>query len=404
MSVGPAAAGTVEIGPIEAEHFERWHDIRRQAFGGTDVFDPAIYHGIPADRVLGAFVDGVLSASTVTHPYRQTWAGAGIPCGGVSGVVVAPEARGRGLARRLIGAQLSEMAERGEVIAALYPTTASLYRSLGFEVAGSYTTRSIPGHTILIKKDDDVTWDRVEFDDSRIIELEAAAARARAGWLSRDRASWDRMATRWRGEPAVNRYAYVGRRDGTDVAAVVYHYAEPEDPEFGVFYAIETDVIAATDPDAWRSAFGLLAMQSTTSAEIRTDLPETALIPLLTHPQRARVRGSIPWMLRLVDVAAAVAARPVSSAVTGSASFTIDDNAIEANAGPWTLTVEDGRARLSEGGPGTATVSVQTLARIYAGVDATSIANAGGLPGATASDLDLLSATFAGTPELQFFF
>src|SRR5690554_6828845 len=120
--------GTVELGPIDPEDFERWHEIRRQAFGATNPFDPDVYGRVPADLALGAYVNGVLNAATVVHAYRQTWNGARIPCGGVGGVVVAPEARGRGLARRLLGAHMAAMVDRGQPLAALYPTTASLYR------------------------------------------------------------------------------------------------------------------------------------------------------------------------------------------------------------------------------------------------------------------------------------
>lgn len=392
----------VEIGPITSADFERWHDIRRQAFGTTETFDPDLYARIPPERVLGAFVGGTLMAATVVHAYRQTWAHTPVPCGGVSGVIVAPEARGRGAARELLRAHLAAMSERGEVLAALYPTTASLYRSMGFEVVGQYSTRSVPHFTV--PDADTLDWERVDLDDPRIAAVEASSARTRTGWLERDAETWNRIAARWRGEATTNRFAYVGRRDGVDVAALVYHYVEPDHGEFGVFYAIETDVIAAQDPQSWASTLAFVARQSTTSAELITDLPDATLLPLLTHPQRARVRRSLPWMLRLVDVPGAVAIRGAPLGVAGSVEIDLVDDVLPANSGAWTLDVADGSAALSPGGSRRCRLSVQTLAMLYAGADVHAVASAGLVPGASRQDLDLLAATFAGTPEVQFFF
>ena len=65
---------------------------------------------------------------------RQWWCGRAVPMAGVASVKVAPEDRGRGLARRLMTALLDEIAARGYPLSALYPATMPLYRSLGWEL------------------------------------------------------------------------------------------------------------------------------------------------------------------------------------------------------------------------------------------------------------------------------
>lgn len=397
-------SGTVEIGPISPEHFERWDDIRRQAFGGTDAYDAAFYEAIPADRVRGASVDGVLCAAVVTHSYEQTWGGVAVPCGGLSGVVVAPEARGRGLARRLVQAHLDQMSERGQVVSVLYPTTASLYRSLGYEMAGAYAQRAIPHTSVPTGPADDLVWERVRFDDARIVEVDARAARSHTGLLTVEADTWTRRALMWEKASSSNRYAYVGLRDGEPVAAVVYLYVKPEHASDPAFYQLQTDVLAAADRPAWQSVLAFLAMQSTTSSEIRTSVPAAVLAPHLPHLQRSRVIDDWPWMLRLVDVAGAVAARPAPTSVSGFVSLSIVDDALPANTGAWTLEVAGGKAALTPGGAGAVSVTVQTLAQIYAGADVRTLAASGLLSGATADDCDLLATTFVGSPHLQFFF
>ena len=67
---------------------------------------------------------------------RQWWHGRAMPMAAVGGVKVAPEGRGRGVGRALMTALLREIAARGFPVSALYPATAPLYRSLGWEIAG----------------------------------------------------------------------------------------------------------------------------------------------------------------------------------------------------------------------------------------------------------------------------
>jgi len=97
------------FGPISPAE----RDQRRQALADR------VVHG----RVFGAFDGGRPAGAAMFHDMRQWWCGRAVPMAGVGGVNVAPEDRGRGVARRLMAALLDEMAARGYPLSALYPAT-----------------------------------------------------------------------------------------------------------------------------------------------------------------------------------------------------------------------------------------------------------------------------------------
>jgi predicted acetyltransferase len=100
-------------------------------------------------------------------------------------------------------------------------------------------------------------------------------------------------------------------------------------------------------------------------------------------------------MLRIVDAAAAVAARGFSSQVSAGAAFILDDPDVPAHCVGWRLRVGDGRGSLEEVAPAAdlPRLHVRGLALLYAGVaDGAALVRAGLLdrpvPG--------LDAAFAG--------
>ena len=122
------------FGPIARADQPRWQESSGAA--------------IAARRYLGAFDGGRMLAAAQYHDMIQWWHGRPVPMAGVANVMVAPEERGRGAGRTLMRALLGLIGERGYPVSALYPATMALYRSLGWEIAGSLSRLAIPSHAL----------------------------------------------------------------------------------------------------------------------------------------------------------------------------------------------------------------------------------------------------------------
>lgn len=375
------------------------HDLARQAFGMTDAFDPEL--PVPdRDRIVCAYDGDRLLGAVVTLDFATTWAETAVPCGGVSGMVMGAEARGRGIARALVRESLDRMLGRGEVLSALYPTTATLYRSLGYEIAGSYDTRRVPLRLVATGPADALDWRRLDGVDDSVIAVHDDMAGRIDGWIRPGRVWWDRMNHRFAAERSKNRYCYVGSRDGVDVAAIVYRYERSADR----LYELAVELIGGLDGDAVAGALGFLARNGTTAGHFETTLPASVLALHVPNLQDTTVVNDWPWMLRLVDVAGAFAARPFPVTVSGQVELTIVDEVMVGNAGPHVLRFDAGTASLTPGGAGTVRVTVSDLAAVYAGADVRVLRHAGRLPGAAPADADLLAAACASSPTMAFFF
>src|SRR5436190_10035299 len=98
--------------------------------------------GLQEVRVLREGSTDVACALRV--PMGQFFGGKSVPMMGVAGVAVAPEARGRGLATRVMQEFLKEARSQGIAISTLYPATLPLYRRVGFEQAGYWMEYRLP--------------------------------------------------------------------------------------------------------------------------------------------------------------------------------------------------------------------------------------------------------------------
>jgi predicted acetyltransferase len=104
------------------------------------------------------------------------------------------------------------------------------------------------------------------------------------------------------------------------------------------------------------------------------------------------------WMLRLVDLPAALQARPWPSGVTGEVAFRVEDPVCPWNSGTWRLELAGGQGRVAPAPPSTraATADVRGLASLFTGfAGPDDLLRAGLLAGFDQDAVDLLRAAFA---------
>jgi hypothetical protein len=97
--------------------------------------------------------------------------------------------------------------------------------------------------------------------------------------------------------------------------------------------------------------------------------PDPAAIYAL-RDRFARLVNRWHWMLRLVDLSAALQARPWPSGVAGQARFRVEDPVCPWNSGTWQLELSGGQATVEavpSGAAGAATAEVRGLASLFTG-------------------------------------
>jgi predicted acetyltransferase len=322
-------------------------------------------------------------------PMGQWFGGNSVPMLGIAGVAVAPEARGRGIARALMRETLAEARGKGIALSTLYPATLTLYRLAGYELAGArfrFTARlkELP----LGGRDHDVH----PIDDADREDVERAYrawALVRSGALERGAYIWRRVRTPREGAA---RGFLVRGRGGVEG----YLYATQRPRSAGGYDLILSDFVALSARAA-RALLGLLADHRSTGElvlwhggypdPLHFELPEFATtVELKEH-----------FMLRIVHVEAALAARGYPKR-NADIELELTDAELPENAGRYRLSVREGRADVTRGGSGAVRLDVRALATLYSGfIRASDLARSSRIAGDTAS-LEALDALFAGPP------
>ncbi|CAN5786591.1 GNAT family N-acetyltransferase [soil metagenome] len=375
-------------------------DVFRLGFGAKDAERDQWTRNLDTSRTLVADDGrGGIAAASHIRPFRQWFGGRSVPLAGYSPVAVLPEHRGRGLARAVTAGHYADLRERGEVIAGLFPASVQLYRSVGFELAGSYVHRRLPASLFAALAPTRVTVRR-----GTVADLDAVHR------------CYDRLARRLDG-PITRDGAWWLRRLPADLAdTVLYVIDHPTEPgELDGYasyrmatarppydYSVVVSEVQAADADGLRALWRTVGSSGSQAPDVDViAAAEDPLFLLLGGADPTSVRSEIRWMIRLVDAPGAVAARGWSPAKRGRVDLAVVDEQAPWNAGRWRLEVEGGEARLSPGGAGTVEVGIQGLSSWWSGyASARTLATTGHLRSANPSavaTLDGLGANSAPT-------
>ncbi|WP_112730257.1 GNAT family N-acetyltransferase, partial [Micromonospora noduli] len=142
----------VHVRELSTDDLDAAWELGRIAFGSAAERHASTTVAVPGMSRYGAFDDaGRLVGKAVDLHHDQWWSGRAVSAADVAGVAVAPEARGRGVARAMLTGLLRGAYERGAAVSALYPTVAGPYRACGWEAAGvlrtvDLATAALPRH------------------------------------------------------------------------------------------------------------------------------------------------------------------------------------------------------------------------------------------------------------------
>jgi predicted acetyltransferase len=410
MQATRAQAGRVTVRALEAgDGTDALFDLRVRAFGlvpgnAADRWQAEQEPDIRDRRCLGAFAGRQLVAAARFHDMTQWWNGRAVPMAGVAGVMVAPEERGRGVGRALVTALLEVIATRGYPLSVLFPSTLPIYRSLGWEIAGTSHEAVIAAHALrsLAPADAAVAAGPGPEPAGGVRRAGPQDAAEAAEVLGRVHGGARDCGPNVRDEQSLRLvlgseswFGYLA-----DDGLLLYTWREGHDE---VFVQL---AVAASAPTT-RALWGIVGSHCWIAERARARVGPADPVWWLTREPVADAVDHDDWMLRVVDPAAAVAARGFPPAAEFVVRLRIADAARPANTGLWRLEVGEGDGSLvreeeaaagGADGDGALTLGARGLAALYAGAPIATLRRAGLAAGGDATADALLDGAFVATP------
>ncbi len=334
-----------------------------------------------------------IKACLFTMPMGIFLGGRSVPMSGVVAVGVAPEARGRGLATRLMLQSLREQREDGFALSGLFSAKQGLYRRVGFEQAGHFVRYRVAIGEFVVRRDLELAGDGLtvrtlgEGDRADVEAFYRAHAAAHDGMLDRGAYVWGRIA-HWRGE---DRHGWVIEDEKGEIEAYIYLSQRRKDNDFR--QEIFVGDWQARSLRGWAALMRFCREFSSMGDEVVFRGSPTHPVCFLMDEQRIGDRGGEYWMLRVLDVAKALSARGYGAGTSCEAHLRIEDETLGAG-GDFVLRVDGGEGTVEAGGRGEIVMSEKTLAALVSGYLSMRQAIGLGLIGGTSADA--LSGVFEG--------
>jgi predicted acetyltransferase len=333
---------------------------------------------------------GRVAGGLVNFSLGQWFGGRSVRTGGIASVAVAPEHRSRGAATHLMRELVRELRSRGVALSTLTPASQVLYRKAGYELAGVQVTYRLPLHAFDVRRGDMDVRPATEADHPRLHEIYTARARGCAGYFDRSPGYWRHRVL---STPRQATFCYVVERGGVVQGYVVFtHQAEPL-----VRYDVYVKDLCAVSHEAYANLLTFLSAHRSMAPHVffTGGLVEPVLYLLGEQYDRAITRR-VDWMVRVVDVPGALAARGYPRGIAAELHLDVADDLVPENNGRFVLAVRDGEGAVRRGGDGALRTDVRGLAAMYTGYYTTADAVLAGRAVADEASRDVAQALFAG--------
>ena len=298
---------------------------------------------LPHERMHAAYDGDQIVGGAGAFPFELSAPGGSLPCAGITAVGVQPTHRRRGVLRSMMDAQLRDVHERGEPIAALWASEETIYSRFGYGIASWAGELRVPHEW-------DAFVDAVERLPARFVTPEEArdlfppvydaVRRERPGMMSRSPEWWEDRHLRHPEEEASSprRFVVLENDDGPQAYAIYRTHFGFEGGSASSRLVVR-EAFGAT-PRATAAVWRFL-LDVDWMAVVETSLapPDHPLFLLVATPRRMRYRMGDGLWVRLVDLPAALSRRAYGAGEP--LVLEVTDAVCPWNAGRWRL---DGQA------------------------------------------------------------
>jgi predicted acetyltransferase len=378
------------IAPTSDAHWEQFTAIEGQAFATTPDETARYIEAVrPSAIARFAFEADRVVAGALAFACDQHIGGRLVPSGAVASVCVAPECRGKGLGRSVMGSLVQAMGDEGLALSPLWPSGMALYRSMGWELAGHVAQFTVPAATLRGLPAAGEAVRDPSLDEVR--GLRASLATQWCGPLERPTWWWNwRLPT----PPKETTYRYGWREDGTLTGFAAFRPQPATDRIWG-FDTWVSDFWAATS-NALNGLAGLLGSDAALSPKIRFGygvLPSTPDLVWRLPELDLETSGTNGWMLRVLDPAIAIERAGWPAHVEGRLEIEVAG----VGQAPTRLVAEfaQGRAHVSPGSASRVRMAAGAFAAWYSGALPATRAGMLGVAGGAPADLAFMDALTA---------
>jgi len=338
---------TFQIRPVTEDELPAFETVDQHAFNGRPDTERqrANWHArLELDRTLGAFDGTTLAGVTGVYSFRMRVPGAMAAVAGVSMVAVLPSHRRRGALSGLMRRQLSDIAERGEAVAALFASETEIYGRYGYGRASWHLHLELErGYGRLAASAPADPSVRLRIAEPRSAHAEMGkvydlAMAERPGLYARTEAWWDRL-THDPDSAADPPMRCVLAEDDSGPRGYALFASEGR-WETGTFLpdgVLDVSEAIAVDPAAAAALWAdLLSRDLISTFRLHMRPVDDPLLDLLADSRRARPRLADGLWVRLVDVGRALAQRHYACPV--DLVIEVTDELCPQNRGRWRLT------------------------------------------------------------------
>ena len=359
----------IDVRPFEGDR-RAFLDSIATAFGEhlTDEAAPIWESVLEFDRAIAAYEGDRIVGNAAALSLELTVPGGVLPAAGVTTVGVQPTHRRRGVLRQMMRMQLEDVHRRGEPLAMLWASEASIYQRFGYGLATLKASLKVERHRNAFRLPHGFSG-----QIRMVTEAEARTAfprvyetvrPTRAGFFTHTPEFWNaevfyfpQQWRRGRGDP----FHVVHDVGGTIDGYARYAIREGDTYEVSVLDLMATTPAARLD--LWRFLADIDLMSRVESWNVAVDDP---IMLAVAEPRKLEMTlGEALW-LRIVDLPSALAGRRYRG--DGRLVLEVQDEFCPWNDGRWSLVIEAGVPLVEPAtGPADIACDVTDVAAAYLG-------------------------------------